>query len=478
MTISAVLTMAVLLVVGVRSKSTQRFFVASMAVLLAMSMNSITATAFYIGSQEINCDDLALLACSACALALAIKGIRLSKNLIRLTVFLFLFIGLGVVSCVVWGDEVSIVTSSQSWDDYYYGVVLPGHVSFGIRTVLILVRMALFCFLLMVTQSVFRARDYTDVAHAVLAFSLAHVLFASFEFVTKVMFGSTIALTISQSVFVSFGSTYSSLVTRGDMTMIQGFTREGSHFAYAMFYTVLLCVLLYAKGELRIHEAFCLILSAVMLLVSGAFTSVICALVLIVFFMLAVSHRQRMKMKEHELDARIILLLIVVAVSALLAAYYAFDSGTYYVSKFLGVLGNLPQLISGNYSGTYASVDAMPRLVSMVESMRVFFSYPLFGIGLGTIDPFSGLSGILCTTGAAGLVSWLALIARYTSEASGKGSARFAILLFFSLGLLSLGASTMYSPTWILLCGLFWVPVKPQSSPKRLDSKFGGAYVP
>lgn len=458
MTITAVITILILITLALKSESVQDFFIAAMATLLTMTANGITATAFFIGKQEINCGDLVLVVCFAGALLMLGRGVKIPKRMLQVSFIFSIAIFLSIVSCVAWGKDVTIITASQSWDPYYYGYELPTHVVFTLRTVLIAARLVIFFVLAIVTVVTFKTDDYVGIAHVVLAFSLIHALFGLFELTTKLLFHSTIALKIAQSIFVTTASTNRNIVVRGDMMMVQGFTREGSHFATAMFYSALLCILLYVRGELKRQEMFCLVAVMFLLVLSGAFTSVVCLAVLVVFALLAFSHRQRLKMRTFSFDARILLLVMAVAIAAWMVVRLAFSSGNYYAEKFTNAATNVQALLDGNYYATWSNPDAMPRLVSIVECARVFLAYPLFGIGLGTINPFSAVVGTLCTIGVFGLISWLAFIGECTNEVSGKGSARFTILLFFALGMFASSAGSLYSPMWILLCGLFWPP--------------------
>ena len=100
----------------------------------------------------------------------------------------------------------------------------------------------------------------------------------------------------------------------------------------------------------------------------------------------------------------------------------------------------------------------MPRMISIVETTYLFLRFPLFGSGLGTVNPFSALVGIIATVGLFGLAAWLAIVADYTKSLSGPKSVRLVILLFLAIGAINLDASLMYNPVWLLLCGLLRNP--------------------
>lgn len=452
---SAAITIVALLVIFIRAKSSERFFLACLTVLISLSVNAFTATAFQIGGQEINCDDIVLAVCFMSALSLLVKGLLISKKQIIFVAILFGVIVLGFLSSVAFSGSIQIILPDQSWDDFYYGYAIPGYLALSPRCMLVFVRVAIFCVLLLVAQAVLNESKILEIAKAVLLFSTLHVLFSLFELVDKTVIQSNIFVTISQTLF---NPVFSHSVIRGDFVALWGITREPSHFAYAMFFTALICVLLSVTRGLNHRELFTGVVAAILMLVSGAFSGVVLAVGLLLFFAIAMARRSRLRRLGNAIDARFV--LAAMGVILLLIAVIPFAAGgeSYYASKFSNVINNISDLVARRYSSIQGSPDAMPRMISIVETTYLFLRFPLFGSGLGTVNPFSALVGIIATVGLFGLAAWLAIVADYTKSLSGPKSVRLVILLFLAIGAINLDASLMYNPVWLLLCGLLRNP--------------------
>lgn len=191
---------------------------------------------------------------------------------------------------------------------------------------------------------------------------------------------------------------------------------------------------------------------------SGAFSSLLLCVGLAVFIFAASIKRSKLHSRIDIVDVRI----VIICVGALIALVVAIpvvlgdEASSYFVSRFENVYINARALLLRDYSHLTGSSDSMPRLISIVEAAYLFVQYPVFGVGYGTVNPFSTLFGTLATIGVVGLSIWLAIIVNYSCSLCGKGAGILAVALFLFLGTFNGDSGLLYSPVWILLCGLLW----------------------
>lgn len=418
MTPVAVITLGVLVVLVLRAKGVEDLFSLSLTALIVYSINNITAPAFYIGGQEVNCDDLVLIVCAISATALLVKGLHVSRHQIISINILFLIITLSFITCLFIDGSIQIITASQSWDLFYYGYEMPGRLALTPRCVLVTVRMAVFCLIVIVAQAEFTQDKLFRIAGFVVLSGSFHVCYTLIELVIKSAYGAS-----SLYYFTSFfGTSLNDYGIRGEFIALSGLTREPSHLAYAMFFISLSGVLLSVHRSLSSREKLTCCFAAVLMIISGAFSSMLLCVALIIFYIISVFRHFGLNSKLSLIDIRIILVLLSAFVVLVLISPLVLNSKmfSYFVSRLENILNNAAPLLTQDYTHLSGTSDSMPRLISIVEAAHVFTQYPWFGVGYGTINPFSTLFGALAAIGFTGFATWLTILCNYARTLSNK----------------------------------------------------------
>lgn len=454
MTISFIYTAAITLAIICFSRGVKNAFFGLFALLATLEVNRITSSAALIASQEIGCSDIVLAVLFICSVILLIQKVRINESLLAIGMIVFTLATISLIVNLLFPYEGLIVTSNGSWDGLLFGTSSPQHVEIGIRTLLVLTRLTIYIVVIWCAASVLTRNDYLKAASYVLVFGKVHIAFGVFELLTKSVLGSSVAIDISSTLFPSFSSAVTDIVVRGEITSLQGFTREPSHFAMALSVSLVILVLLNCAGRGRRFDAFWCFAALLLLALSGAFTAIVgIAIVVIVAF------RYR-RILFARIDKRIGLVIYIVFFALILLSLFVLTGGIrigniYYVDKMANVAENIDAIIGRRYGNISGSYDALPRIVSMVECMRVFFKRPLFGIGPGVVNPFSGISAILSQYGALFTVAWFLFLVAYGRSLCGRSGSRLFGLYVFLNGLLLYGGGYEYTFTWILLGGLF-----------------------
>ena len=99
-----------------------------------------------------------------------------------------------------------------------------------------------------------------------------------------------------------------------------------------------------------------------------------------------------------------------------------------YFEKAHGVFISIESAFRGDYFALRATMGS-PRLVSVVESIRTWVEAPLIGIGVGSMNPFSGVFAQLVNTGLVGFVAWLGYLRSLQSRTPVRYSYMMLVLV-------------------------------------------------
>lgn len=444
-----------------RTKSLKELFCFQLTFLLVLDLGCITSTAAVVGGQEVNCSDLVLAALTVTSIFLLAKHVKVDKKLVVAVACLCGALIVCLLANVLFPFEGVTIGASGSWDRFYYGLEAMTPVGMGMRTLLVMIRLALWLLVMCAASAVLQKQDHVASACAVITFGKIQLAWGLVEFITKNIFGTTIMTDIAQLVFPSNGSVYLTLNVRGDFASIQGFTREPSHFAMAVFFFVLIELLLsrcISRREKK--DVPWIILAVALMALSGAFTAVVGLVILgsLALYFYFESH-SGLPDKANRVDVRIVFVLVLIAFVAAALVPVILDAfgESYYVKKFENVVNNMGALLSRNYSYLSGTSDALPRVISIVESLFIFFARPLFGIGPGVVNPFSGVVATLADYGIVFTLLWYVVVGVYARRTSGRVGARLFVVLLVAVGLLLFDGDYIYNSCWLLLAGLFGI---------------------
>ena len=444
-----------------KTKSLKELFCFQLTFLLVLDLGRITSTAAVVGGQEVNCSDLVLAALAFTSLVLLAKNVKVDRKLFVAVVCLCSVLMVNLLANVIFPFGGTTIGASGSWDRFYYGLESMTPVGMGTRTLLVMIRLALWLLIMCAASAVLQERDYLVAAQAVIMFGKFQIVWGLIEFVTKNLLGTTAMTDIAQFVFPSKDSVYLSLNFRGGIAAIQGFTREPSHFAMAVFFFVLIefllnrCVLNREKKDTQ-----WIILAVILMALSGAFTAVV-GLMILGFYALYFYFESRSGLadKMNHIDIRIVFTLMAIAFMAIALMPTVIDvfGNSFYAKKFENVINNMGVLLSQNYGLLSGTSDALPRMISIVDCLFIFFSRPLFGIGPGVVNPFSGIIATLADYGIVFTIFWYVVVGVFTRKTSGRTGTRLFIVLLIAVGLLLFDGDYIYNSCWLLFAGLFGI---------------------
>lgn len=353
---------------------------------------------FYIGNSEIQYGEIFIG-------LLAIIGfwniyfIKIKKNLLFNGLFLLFVILMGIFVLILFPSNAETINfnTAGGWDGYLRGKFFNMQpVSFSMQSILMLIRIICFIVVLVAAKSLLKKQDWFSVLNFLLFFSKLFIIFAFVEYILR--FYLTIDLNEYFNFFFGRG-----ISTGADIERLQGFSREPSYYALAI-YNVSLLFFLNLQITKNLYSNISWIVAITFIgISSGAFSYLwvfSCLFIFVTFFTIF----------NFNLSARRLLvffnlsLFIVVPVITL----YALNSNS--SGRIIEAALQLQKSILGTYViGMDASSEAS-RFIGIVESFKSYLDRPLIGLGIGTTYCTSGIISILANTGLIGLILWIRLL--------------------------------------------------------------------
>lgn len=447
------------------SKSLKGAFIGFLCFACILEMNMITSTAMHVGSFDINMSEPVEAMLGIIALLLIFRDWRVDKLLFFVGTLMALFATVAIVSNVLIPYDGLIVPPNVSWDNYFYGTDFKSHASIGNRNWFVLGRVAVFIATAMAASAVLSRKDLPRIVNLVLLSFKIHVAFVAFEMVTKQLFHSAASISIRDLLLPSFDSAFTAIQYRGSLVMLHGLTREPSHLSLAFFLFLILMMLARRSGCTRKNNAGWVVAVVLVLFASSSFSSMAYLCFALIFGFVFMAERKvgtACGKKDLVLTTAPFLILAIGA----LGMFFVISDG-YYAAKFYNVFDNLDNIVRGRYD-LIRSDAGMPRIISMFESFGVFLERPLFGIGLGSIAPHSGVIALLAGLGLVGAISWFCFLVRYARVVSGSAGLLLLASLVLSVGLVSSNYGIAYATYWIILCSL---TERASSAPSEADGR-------
>lgn len=337
--------------------------------------------------------------------------------------------------------------SPGSWDAYSLGIQNKALVEISwlraLVTYLHIVNVVLVVFMF---KSTINSTDILSLLRSVNKILKFNVFFVVGEFITKNIFNSNIYTDVLILLLGDGTNTYVNLIERNGLYQLQGITREPSHLAMTLFFTIIFYILekRLLNKKLKVNNylyiCFCLFLSYI----SGSFGALLFLLVLLVWFAYLCA------IDKGRIFKTFMMLLMIIVTTGFIYALVdgSFDSSSYFGQRlFMATL-----VIEAASDGTWYGMggdSAIPRFVSIFDTLGDFAKRPLFGIGLSVEQSHGGLANILADFGVIGLITWCIFVfGKYKYNLT-----QIIILLVLSNTLIAIGVANCL----FMVCVIFLI---------------------
>lgn len=339
------------------------------------------------------------------------------KNHIKVTYtdfvygFLFLIAALiGVIhqSLVPYDGLVMTYDSQGSWDAYTLGANNKGFpVISWTRVLSIYVTFITATLTIFIFHSCLRKEIMKHILATVNKVLKWNIYFVSLEFILKNIIKTDLLLKLEILVLGEGTNTYSTLIIRNGLYQLQGLTREPSHLALTLFFTIVLYVIgkmLDDKHFVKTNYAYIAYI-VLLMIASGSFASYLYIMVIVCWGIYLLMKRSHSGFKY---IISFFSFTVIVLLAYLIVNGYV-DSSTY-LGKRLNLANELAGAVISNSWYGMGGDSALPRFLSLYDTFSDFLERPLFGMGLSVQISHGGFVNVLSDIGIAGLFCWICLV--------------------------------------------------------------------
>lgn len=347
-----------------------------------------------------------------------------------------------------------------SWDLYTIGKCTKIVVPLGIGNALRLyLGVVMFLGVVVSVKLICNDDDLLNVLRKVIVYSQPLVYYGIFEFIQKNILGDlTLTYDINEIVFGLGENTFTHATTKGtDFYVLQGVTKEASHFILSMF-VIALSILIwnkiqtvrFNKSGVSIYHVYLLLLGILMIL-SGGFSAWWCLFILF-FVYLALRYDIYKKSLRESVPYIAWILLLIVSIAGGCLFFFA-EELEYAIARTEDVVYTVNILAS---SGTLAAIGAegelstFSRLTSIFDVTASFVDRPLLGLGIGFQFALAALPTMLSDLGVVGLILWF----RVLVSSAGRIQQRYDLIflsLFVVVWGMFFGVATLYVEFYVLV---------------------------
>lgn len=328
----------------------------------------------------------------------------------RIAMYIFVVM-IGVIGIIILPYKYKIVTGeSINYDSVISGITDLNYISLDMGVVSGIVFVLIFSIILICAWQIMKEEDYCFLINKTAFYCKLVLLYGILEAIVTYIFKSSICRSVIDIVFGRGRSTFSTLILRENGFMLQGFTREASHYAFSLFISI---IIIYTSNKLKFKRGYFWYITYVLIsILSFSLSPVLYFGGLLILLALI-----KIKMNPQDAMKKLLKLLYgFLGVGLILCLGYYIIELTYqnsdnYLVERLGDFFSSIKIIGGNYGMSLFSnyqyrSSNMIRLYSIVNTFKLLMNRPLFGFGIGTITCHGSTAMFLGDVGILGLYMW------------------------------------------------------------------------
>lgn len=382
MNIASIVLLIYLFVILLKYKD--KYYLYEKIILLYCIFDNFINVGYFIkfSSMQVDYSQMILILAVISGILIFHKKIKVRKSLVINILFLLFSCICGLVMLKIFPVDFRVMPVNGSWDLQFHGINQKEFPTLGIYNLYKFVMLFFFVLFVIFFNTFASYRSIERLIHNFIKFGKFNIWYCYFELFYKSIFKNNLISNIVVAIFGSSGvSQVEQVLTRGQFTVLQGFTKEPGHLAYAIF--IFLILLLLSDNEKNTTKIGYYISSCIILYFSSSFAGFGFIIVTFFIFLLGIKNNK-------------VRIPAVVLILGLLVILIPKINITYYITRFNSLI------TQSNFIGSEGV-----RLNSIFQTYNAFFSRPFFGIGIGSTNCHGFFPAILANIGIVGTFIWL-----------------------------------------------------------------------
>lgn len=384
-------------------RSLHDVYIALFAIGIFISINIEVGYFISIGSLYLTYSEFFFYLISLLSLIMLIyKKEKYSLSIIYSSSLLLLSIFITTVLLKVNTYEKDVILFGYSWDDFILGISNKSNIKPSIEYYKKILNPFLFTIVILVVSKQIKTVDWSRIIKIQTSLFKLLILYGCFELISKYLFHSGISYSFLNNFFGIVRNSFTELTIRGQGFVLQGFTTESSHYAFKFIFIFL--TFGYNSIYLMPNKIW-FYLAIIIFTLSMSFSTLLFGFSLLFLYVIYLHNRNGKG--YFFLIATIILFALMLSV----IIYILYISNSYYFNRIEKIVYELTVLVSGNTENTLlVGVSERARLLSIIDTIKIFYDRPMFGVGLGTVFSHGSFTIILSNIGLIGTIAWIDLL--------------------------------------------------------------------
>lgn len=371
-------------------------------------------------------------------LILLVKEKKVKKKTIFLASLIIAVVLLGICNLILNPGNIQGATSEVTWDDIMRGSSLQ-NIKFNSYVIKQAIQMFIFITVIVVIYSVFDKQDYIEILKQFSKNVKLMLVVGLIEFVIKYIFNSNLFNSFCEMFFGTTAQAYTEITSRGTGYVLQGFTKEASHYAYTLMIAI---ISLYAMNKITGKENKWIILAIILMIASMSFSCYwfLGGIVLIAIIKWIQKSNNIGKFVKWILVISISILIINTILTNISTIYNELEATGFIQRRIKSLIEEIKLIINGEWLYAQNSLEwsNRVRLGSSYETIKLLRYKPLFGIGISAATSHGSTTMLLSGIGIIGTYLWTKLCF-YTSNLliQNKKYYTLGVIVFLIINLLN-----------------------------------------
>lgn len=419
-----------------------------------------------IGTSEVSYRTVCelLLLCTSILLICKVKIKRSNFNVSLIFLAICVF---GILRIIIQPSNILAANINVSWDDYLSSGIQFENIHFVPYVFLEFFSMFIFIISILTVYSVYTYKELNNFLNSFFKWSKGMLIIGCVEAIIKYIFNSNLYNYVCNFIFGISSSTNAEISSRGTGVILQGLTKEGSHYIYVLFIIIIVLFTEYKNKKSTANKVWLFV--AILLSVLAMSFSVLLfgAGIIMIGYFYWIRRSNNIQIKNLKKFILVIIIVIGVLFGVLSATSFinelSISTNDFWSRRIVSLFEELQLIFSGEWKFATTALEwsNRSRLLSVFETMKLIIYRPLFGFGIGSVTSHGSSSMLLAGVGIIGTFYWFKVV--FYSQITGISSKYLrksgyleAIVIWFIINMLnSMGLRPFYEVSTLVLVLVF-----------------------
>lgn len=419
-----------------------------------------------IGTAEISYRTVCelLLLCISVLLIFKIKinrsNFKFSLNFLAICIF-------GILHIIIQPSNILAANINVSWDDYLSVGEQFEKIHFVPYISLEFFSMFIFIISIMTIYSLYTYEELNNFLWKFCKWSKVMLIIGCIEAITKYIFNSNLYNSFCNFIFGVSYATNLEITSRGSGLILQGLTKEGSHYIYVLF-IIIIAIYTEYKNKRENKNKLYLIISVALGVLAMSFSLLLFGVGIILmgyFYWIRSSSTVQIKLLKKFLliICVIVVIFLIILMGTSLINGMSTNINNFWSRRIVSVFEELQLIFSGRWKTATTALEwsNRSRLLSVFETLKLIIYRPILGFGTGAVTSHGSSSMLLAGVGTLGTLCWFKVvfygkISGFNNKYLYKSGYLAVISIWFMINMLnSMGLRPFYEMSALILVLVF-----------------------